>query len=797
MVSLPLSGDVGIIVPPPGVRVILDKTARAVASRPALEARIREKHGADPKFAFIRPGDPYHAFFRAQVDAATATGVAQGVADAGAAGTVASATNSAVTADATRAANGDGLSRGEASSGGGGGGGGDAVAAPGVSLSSGGSLVTSALHGRSSHVDVPTHSSALVSSEGAAGSRATTVAVAPAVSKLNVARIHADRTRPVPKDPPPHDVFSVVDVVPSPSHLTLDVIKLAAQFVARHGSEFVQKLTEREFRNPLFDFLKPMHPHAIVFQHLTEAYTAVLYPHLPRSELVKTLEEKAATRDTLLNEAWYLHDWKVLQIAKGADAGRAAAVVENSSAVNPIDWHDFVVLETIDLDETDRNLPAPIADPTQIPRVMAAADAARQAWEKNRRDVDMDMDMEMDEDNGAGNTAHAGPTMSAAAGQVITADIDADIPQNLIRKAVAPLDATETPNNLARGPEFVKEHSRAPNTHALAPAGGIGRLAEREPLNLAPGYGPGAVPAPAELAFSGNTIVGDVPVRLPDGQVVPMSEATPAMRAQLLDPKYKDERSRAAQKHQRQNLADGDQIALHLSLLNRDKPDSGVYNRGDLQTKLAAARRPPSKSTVSSTNEIPMATTSGPERPLASHAVLNKIEPKSDDLQPAKRARIEAAVDALAAAAGKNVSAGTHTAAAVTGSVMARGVVESNDDSLAQLAVQETPEGLLPESEWLAKVGDKVNITVKVPVHPNKDWLLSGQDINMEVPLRSTAIKLKEAIAKVIKIPANKQKLQCGAAGFMKDRMSLAFYNVAQSSIISLEVKERGGRSKR
>jgi hypothetical protein len=40
---------------------------------------------------------------------------------------------------------------------------------------------------------------------------------------------------------------------------------------------------------------------------------------------------------------------------------------------------------------------------------------------------------------------------------------------------------------------------------------------------------------------------------------------------------------------------------------------------------------------------------------------------------------------------------------------------------------------------------------VKVPVHPNKDWLLSGQYINTEVPLRGTAIKLKNAIAGVKK----------------------------------------------
>jgi hypothetical protein len=86
-------------------------------------------------------------------------------------------------------------------------------------------------------------------------------------------------------------------------------------------------------------------------------------------------------------------------------------------------------------------------------------------------------------------------------GQVITADIDAEIPQNLTRKAVAPLDANETQNNLAPRAESLKEHSRAPNTHALALEGGIGRLAERKSLNLAPGYDPGAVSKPAELAF--------------------------------------------------------------------------------------------------------------------------------------------------------------------------------------------------------------------------------------------------------------------------------------------------------
>jgi hypothetical protein len=66
-----------------------------------------------------------------------------------------------------------------------------------------------------------------------------------------------------------------------------------------------------------------------------------------------------------------------------------------------------------------------------------------------------------------------------------------------VRIAVASLFATDTYTTLTKGAEFVKEQSRAPNAHALAPAAGIWMLAQKRSLNLAPGYGPVAVPAPA------------------------------------------------------------------------------------------------------------------------------------------------------------------------------------------------------------------------------------------------------------------------------------------------------------
>ncbi|KAG7593861.1 Ubiquitin-like domain superfamily [Arabidopsis thaliana x Arabidopsis arenosa] len=51
---------------------------------------------------------------------------------------------------------------------------------------------------------------------------------------------------------------------------------------------------------------------------------------------------------------------------------------------------------------------------------------------------------------------------------------------------------------------------------------------------------------------------------------------------------------------------------------------------------------------------------------------------------------------------------------------------------------------------------------------------------------------LKEKIAGEMQIPANKQKLS-GKAGFLKDNMSLAHYNVGSGEILTLSLRERAG----
>ena len=61
----------------------------------------------------------------------------------------------------------------------------------------------------------------------------------------------------------------------------------------------MQGLTEREIRNPRFDFLKPTHPLFSYFTALVESYSRVL---MPKSEVLQKFESYA-DKDLGIEEA--------------------------------------------------------------------------------------------------------------------------------------------------------------------------------------------------------------------------------------------------------------------------------------------------------------------------------------------------------------------------------------------------------------------------------------------------------------------------------------------------------------
>ena len=70
-----------------------------------------------------------------------------------------------------------------------------------------------------------------------------------------------------------------------------DIVKLTAQFVARNGAQFLDKLMVREQRNYQFDFLRKQHPLFTYFTKLVEQYSKILMPpHMKLHQLGTEIE---------------------------------------------------------------------------------------------------------------------------------------------------------------------------------------------------------------------------------------------------------------------------------------------------------------------------------------------------------------------------------------------------------------------------------------------------------------------------------------------------------------------------
>ncbi|CDP22267.1 unnamed protein product [Coffea canephora] len=101
---------------------------------------------------------------------------------------------------------------------------------------------------------------------------------------------------------------------------------------------------------------------------------------------------------------------------------------------------------------------------------------------------------------------------------------------------------------------------------------------------------------------------------------------------------------------------------------------------------------------------------------------------------------------------------------------------------------------LVPEDQFLAQHSGPARINVSVPNHDEGN--MKGQVLEILVQsLSETVSSLKEKIAGEIQLPANKQKLS-GRPGFLKDNLSLAYYNVAPGETLQLSLRERGGRKR-
>ena len=272
-------GITGVIVPPPEVRAIVDKTAGFVARNgKAFEARILEKNASSARFGFLKITNPYNRYYLKKIDE--------------------------------------------------------------IALK----LVNDEEKGEEGEEKEK--------AEEKADAQAETKTEADVDEEVSKSAVRLTTTRSVSLDarkPPPDFYFETEHPEDSISALQGEIIKITAAYTAVRGKSFVSEIVRREQKNPYFRFLRPQSDLFSFYTSIVDSYQKILDPKHPCAAFPdQVLGDSAKLLDRCLHRLEYKR-------MEEKEKSGAEAAVSNGGRIetvsSDIDWHDFVVVETIDFDD--------------------------------------------------------------------------------------------------------------------------------------------------------------------------------------------------------------------------------------------------------------------------------------------------------------------------------------------------------------------------------------------------------------------------------------------------------------
>lgn len=614
-----------------------------------------------------------------------------------------------------------------------------------------------------------------------------------------------------PKEPPPD--FEFMADPPSISAQELDIVKLTAQFVAIHGRSFLTNLMRKEERNYQFDFLRPQHGLFSYFTAMIEQYTKIL---MPAKDLVSNLKKELDNPAKVMEKIRYRLEWTKLVEAERRKEQEEAEKERMQYA--QIDWHDFVVVETVDYQPGEQGLFPPPTTPEQVgSRILL-----QQRIEEQGQDA-VEMDVESDEEEEGKKEEKS--------------------------KEVIPPPITTLDNVVIR-----KDYD--PKT------------AKKQAAPVAP------------TAAASKTV--DAWVISPiTGEKIPADKLQEHMRYGLLDPRWVEQRERSLNEKMQQEEVYATGSAIDMNLRQLAERRSDIFGSGDEETAIGKKigeeeRKKPEKVTWDGyTASMEAATRAaranisikdqiqqihrtkgllpdedkeriGPSIPVSSPTTFSSSNPSIQSAPPTQPSIPSRMMDShqmsnVAMMNNINMARPQHTHHLIhqTGHppqlIMTPGqpggpfimttpqmmmgmygmtpmAMPAPDmganrmpglDLNSQNDVDEPPskklkeDSLIPEDEFVDMHNNApVAFSVKVPEIPDKpEWKMHGQTLNFTLPLKDMVSVIKAKIHEQLGLPASKQKLQFGNV-FLKDSCTLAFCNIGPSSVLQLGIKERGGRKK-
>nr|XP_023020594.1 splicing factor 3A subunit 1 isoform X1 [Leptinotarsa decemlineata] len=636
----------------------------------------------------------------------------------------------------------------------------------------------------------------------------------------------------VPKDPPPE--FEFIADPPSISALDLDIVKLTAQFVARNGRAFLTQLMNREQRNFQFDFLRPQHSLFQYFTKLLEQYTKVLIP--PKS-MQQRLRDEAKSAKSVLEQVKYRAEWLKYQEAQKA---KEEEILERERvAYAQIDWHDFVVVETVDYQPFEiGNFPPPTTPEEVGARILIQ--------ERIEDGEDIEMQLESDEE------------------EPPPADEGLSTMQDKTHSRKGRDDN--------RIQDMEEESSEEEDESSLKPPP---PPSIQPPLPPAPDKVLVKKYDPKQAVKVTRPTVGDDYLVSPiTGEKIPASKVQEHMRIGLLDPRWVEQRDKQVMDKMNQETvyAAGSAIDASLKLLAERRTD--IFGVGDEETAIGKkigeedVRKDEKVIWDGHTSSVETATRAAranitlEEQIHQIHKVKGllpdeekeKIGPKNIgsksgkiniqsvittkppnqppppkpqvsliQTQPAPPMAIPVPPQPTMMATQPPImmmtappmppmrpppimmAAPPPMASFVTpmpppmGQPMGMPMKHPNDGMLDDEPSNKklrNEDSLVPEEVFMTRNPGPVSIKVTIPLLPEKsEWKLTGQVMSLTLPLGESVANLKAKVQEETNMPPAKQKLFFDGM-FFKDSNTLAYYNVTQGATIQLQVKERGGRKK-
>ncbi|KAI0447201.1 Pre-mRNA splicing factor PRP21 like protein-domain-containing protein [Xylaria telfairii] len=390
-----------------------------------------------------------------------------------------------------------------------------------------------------------------------------------------------------PKGPPEPPSFQFSARMPNISAQDLEVVRLTALFVAKNGRQFMTALSQREAGNYQFDFLRPNHSLHNFFQHLIDQYSMLLRAGgidgeggRVQQERVAEIQRNVDDKFHILNRAKQRAEWFKYQETEKQKKEEDEEKERVSYA--QIDWHDFVVVETVVF--TDADDQANLPPPTSLSELQYASleQKAKISISSNLR---IEEAMPTDEDNafnGYGtqpsyNIPHhpAYPVQHPPSSQPYQ-----PIPPPQTPYGMAP---PPRPNGTVEDEEMhrIREREEARVRMQQAQAEAKGGAA---PMKIKENYVPRAA---ARAANKQGTQMALCPNCK---EQIPMNELEAHMRIELLDPQWKEQKAKAESRYATTNLSSID-VANNLKRLASARADIFDPITGQSVSEEEMARR--------------------------------------------------------------------------------------------------------------------------------------------------------------------------------------------------------------